>query len=237
MKELIVYYCTDMNANYGELLFYPFGKKALSVMDIDRESGILLCPAFKDAYKNTFYFQSPKDMIISRNNDELSWYLPEVDKTRDHSYISTAVNQRTSKTFTMRYMNILFWCEEDLEMEQIHPSMVDSELAAKTELIAGRFNISKWFRPLDNAYKMRKDFDCVNIKRGEPLFFVKFNTNRDIIFKSFSYSEDIKKLSDICLSTKNVTPNFFKKIQNYYELFVDHNMNKRVSKAVKEALI
>ena len=38
MKELTVYYCTDLNSKYGELLFYPFGKKAMTVMDVDKEA-------------------------------------------------------------------------------------------------------------------------------------------------------------------------------------------------------
>lgn len=237
MKELTVYYCTDLNSNYGELLFYPFGKKALTVMDVDKEANILACPAFRDFYKNTFYFQSPKDITVTKKEDELTWFLPEVDKGRDFSYVSTAVYPRTHRTFTLRYMNILFWCEEDLEIEQIHPVLVDSELAVETELVAGKFNISKWFREIDNAYQMRKTFNSINIKRGEPLFFVRFNTDRDIIFKRFSYTEEIKKLNKMCLKVKNVDSKFFSKIQNYYDLFLGQNMNKRVTKAVKEALL
>ena len=237
MKELTVYYCTDLNSKYGELLFYPFGKKAMTVMDVDKEANILACPAFRDSYKNTFYFQSPKDMTITKNKEELSWFLPEVDKGRDFEYVSTAVYPRTNRTFSIRYMNILFWCEENLEIEQLHPSLVDSELAAKTEVVPGKFNISKWFREIDNAYQMRKDFESINIKRGEPLFFIRFHTDREIVFKRFSYTEEIQKLNKMCIKTKNVDSKFLSKIQNYYDLFLGQDMNKRVTKAVKEALL
>lgn len=237
MKEVVVYYCTDLTSNFNDLLFYPFGKKALSVMEVDKESGVLSCPAFRDSFKNTFCFQSPKDMVIRRDNNNLSWDFPEGVTTKDHFLLPSAIHQRTDKTFTIRHMNILFWCDEELEIEQVHPSFVYSDLAAKAELIQGKFDINKWFRPLDTAYQMRDSFDNITIKRGESLFFVKFKTERDVVFKNFYYSKDVEKLVDMCMGAKNVSPNFFKKIQNYYDLFVGKNMSKRVSKAVKEAVV
>ena len=237
-KDLVVYYATGVSPGMPDTLYEPIGKKALSVMQMDEKTGILQCPAFRENLRNTFCFQNPKEFqLYFEEGKDTRWFLPHYDKNNKDFNINDFIFVRTDKSFSLTYGHCIFWCEEPVELEQLHPSFTYTDLALKTELIFGKFDISKWFRPMDCAYTITEPNTTIDVKRGDPLYFFKLHTDRKVVFKRFKYTKELKELSDICVSTRAVSAGFFSRLKNYYDAVANINISKRVTKAIKKELM
>ena len=235
--ELIVYYATGASKGIPDTGYEPLGKKALSVMQTDEKIAIRQCPAFRDNFKNTFCVTNPKEFKLSlRENQEARWFIPFMDGDNDDFDVNNFVLARSDRSFSLTYGHMMFWCEEPLEMVQLHPSFTYSDLALKTELMSGSFDISKWFRPLDCAYTACQPNTDLEVKKGDPLYFVRFNTNKKVLFKRFYFSEELREFAKTCVRTRALESNFFNRLKNYYDAAASINLNKRVTKAIKKEL-
>ena len=232
-NKTVVYYCDTFSNMFGELLVEPFGTSAYNVMDVDTKSGVNKCPAFRSEIKNLFSLPSPKDIDITRENGGFfSWrvmYGSHVDQ-------SDLVHQRGDTCFCLQHQGLLFWCDEPMVMEYRHASFTETELSNKADTYFGSYDISQWIRPLDLCYKIKNDVKSLSIKRGDPLLFLKFHTEKTIVFKKFDATEEVRYLLYECAKTKQVDKTFFQSMANYYHLFKMRNFNKRVSAAIKKAV-
>jgi hypothetical protein len=99
-------------------------------------------------------------------------------------------------------------------------------------ITSGKFNISKWFRPLYPNIILKGS--KLKIEKGDALFYIKFHTNENINFKHFEQTEYLNSLSKDCLNVKSVIPHMG--LDKLYKLFTRRNQNKKVLREIKKNL-
>jgi len=234
-KEVVVYYCDYLsNPAFSELESLEF-KKAFGSMEIDKASNISKCPAFKGFYENAYAFKSPKDIKIWLDeNKSLNWL---VEPFNPDSYLQDLCILRSDKTFSINSLRCVFWCEEALIVEQIGTFSCGTDLESKTQLYCGAFDISKWFRPMETAYLFLNGQNSVSINRGDPLYFVKFNTTKKVVLKPFRMTPRLGEVLETCGRLRNVDGLFHNKLSNYYDAFLRRGYKKEITNAIKGSLI
>ena len=73
----------------------------------------------------------------------------------------------------------VFFSNESVEIEVQDVPLITSESNKNLKLVPGRFNISKWLRPIEFAVEVIDDTKPITIKTGDPLFMVTFTTPKD----------------------------------------------------------
>ena len=203
---------------------------ALSQMDFSKESQIAMCPAFRDYYKNTMVITSPLDMKISVNDQSL-W---SVD-------IHSVANENVQEFFNLRDESLFsictshfFWSETSMQVEQLHPTWMRGDVAQKSQSVSGTFDISKWFRPLQPTIRLTEG--VLDIKRGDPLFVARIVCKDDVEFKRFAMSPKLESVVMETMKASKSTTNFFRSIQNYYDIFKNRQTAKTITSEIKANL-
>ena len=105
---------------------------------------------------------------------------------------------------------------DNLELSQLPAYLHPNQFTRNSVIIPGTFNIGKWPRPLDVAFYL---LDKIEIKEGEPLYYIKFNTKESINFKRFIVTERYKKYTnDIILASRKLERPKIKKLSYFYNL-------------------
>ena len=168
----------DMKASLDLLVVEPI--PFLKWLTNNREkSDYMKCPAVIDFFKNTFVITAPFDIQI--NIDENTRYVL-TDKSQEiyDSFILNRSHQSSDNDPLILTLppNLIFWSNDDIVIESLPMFLDTSESFENINLIPGTFNISKWIRPLDFTVEVKDLSKPITIKRGEPLFCVKFITKK-----------------------------------------------------------
>ena len=73
-------------------------------------------------------------------------------------------------------------------------------------MIPGTMNIHKWIRPVDFTFEIIDLDQPLHLKRGDPLFAVKFKTSEKVNLTHIEYSKDLKHITEACLASKTYVP-------------------------------
>lgn len=180
------------------------------VQERDKHVAYLKCPAFTDVYKNVFMVRSPMDITLSVVRDDKGNCI-----IREHSqspeFFNDFIMHRTSQNsrFPMASISIgyLLYSEKSVELEVMHPTLSShiSTGMRGISLIYGKFDISKWIRPLEFAFEIHDDTDRIEIKRGDPLYYFRLHTDKKVNFvrKDINSTEPIFKIIESSLSVKS----------------------------------
>lgn len=174
-----------------------------------RNSKYIKCPAFLEYYKNTYLIRSPIDITITYNKGQLSIY-PQAQKFYD-AYVTHRGHQiEENDPFLMSLIfQYLFIADKDCLIETI--PAIFHDISTKIRLIPGTFNINKWFRPIEFGFEFINENEPIVIKRGDPLFYVKFKTPKDekILLKQKDFDKSILNAVKKCTHLKfaiNINP-------------------------------
>jgi len=181
------------------LYFEPEPAFKTFIDERNKTSNILKCPAFQDYYKNCFIIRSPLDLIITIKKSKDGFKYVATDRY-DQEFFDAFIKDRirdegNNNNFPMISLlyAYLFYSSESVILEQMSPSMHKNEFLNNTRLICGKFNIGKWIRPLDYAFEIIDDTKPLVIKRGDPLYYIRFLTDKDVNFVKVLHSDDLYK--------------------------------------------
>lgn len=176
------------------------------VSERNKDTDFLRCPAFIDYYKNTFLIRAPVDLSIT---------LGEDGHLRTHQYDQVFYNHHLTERFqsndnhpsiSLEFMN-MFTCEESVIMQQLPAALEHNENLKNMHLISGQFDISKWFRPLTMAIEIHDVQKGLHIKRGDPLYYVKFVTDEKVNLIRRELTPELNKVHRGCVVLKQFVPN------------------------------
>jgi hypothetical protein len=188
------------------------------------------CPAFINALKNTYLVRSPIDVQVSINKLE-KWADVIVPKRAPATILlprfeeDDLENQRY--VASLNIAPFVFYSEENVEM-QLLPAFF--EPPSELRVVCGKFNISKWKRPLEYAFELKNSIQTIDIKRGDPLFYLQFITDND---KSITLTrvEETEKDRMECIENLNLKFMYAKKpLAFMYSLREKLNNFRRTSK-------
>ena len=227
---ITVYYGNEDNTNISEL--EPLSLYYASIMESNPQR-VLNCPAVRDFTRNIFVIKYPFDYQIEWDGKDITskMYNQEFyDKT-------LFVRDLGVGLVSFKQPDPIFYTEcESLEIELIPAFYHKNDLNNSGYIVSGRFDIAKHVpRRLEAAYKFARHA-CININVNDALFYVRFNTQEEIIFKKFFVTDDFKKrLSDV-LYVRDKTKRIYS-LQWWYDLVTRNNYKKYFLKEIKNNLL
>lgn len=170
------------------------------------------CPAYINHYKNTFVVCSPIDCEVDINKEK-GW----ADIVEPKSLPKNLLNPRFGDEgtspypiFSLRINRILATTtHKDVYVEQTEP-VLEWDRATDIRVVAGNFNISKWVRPLELAFEQKTKNVRVSIKRGQPLYYMRFITpdpDDIVVLNKVEMTKEMFDDAQRCLSVKEFTQN------------------------------
>ena len=185
------------------------------------ELNYLKCPAVIDYVKNMYAIKSPFD--YSFEFDAESNIL--VSQERDMEFFNTWLMKRQSNGskncfFTLN-INAIFVSEKPVILEALPAMFHDNDFIRKINWVPGSFDISRWYRHAEVTCETREPKGTIKIKRGDVLFYVKLNPEKNdkVVLEKMSREEEqtVFPLARACTSIKRIQPGF--NLKQCYELF------------------
>lgn len=180
----------------------------------DSKKGFMKCPAFVKYVDQTWVIKSTVDLDIRWDhvNKVLHSNLPEA---AHHAMIRTHwgdFNPDTEHPIVAINSSFLFVADDDVWIDFLPPfNSIDNTW----RLMPGSFNIKNWQRPLVPTFEMLANE--VNIKRGQPLAYIKFRSkNPQDLFKLVKQerTEELEHLVNSSITVKSYQPNLSWQIVN-----------------------
>jgi hypothetical protein len=200
--------------------------------DLDIHQDFKICPAFRDQFKNTYSLSFPFDYNLYFDKEKI--YSPDKDQNffNDLIYIRSLKNHFYS--INIRY---IFFCEDDLLMSMEPAYFTENSFTCNANLIPGKFNIGKWFRPLDCAFFLKKNSSALEIKKDDIFSYIKFHTDDDLEFKRFIRSENIKKLLEEIYSMRKQREQKIVPLSFFYSYFEKIKIKNKILTEIRNNLI
>jgi len=123
-----------------------------------------------------------------------------------------------------------FFADSPIEMEMLPATLHSNEFTTFTRVYPGKFDIGRWFRPLLPSFRLEKS--SVKVKRGDALYYVKFDRDKRINLVNFEVTEKIEKLASACLDAKRLQPGF--KFRSIYSFFERKNYKQIILEEIKK---
>jgi hypothetical protein len=175
-----------------------------------KDTSYLKCPAFQDYYKNCFLLRAPIDITINISNQLDGSKYASIDKYTQE-FFDEHIKIRYEKGHKYPILQIsffyVFYADESLTIEQLSPSMHKTEFQNNINVISGTYDISKWIRPVDFAFEVIDDTKPIVIKRGDPMYYLRFLTPNKISLTREKTSDDLSRVVNSCTTLKDYVPN------------------------------
>lgn len=207
------------------------------------------CPATTSLFKNIFELSLPINIEVylteeDKKNEVLSPFGKDI--LNGIAPIGLMKNRLSNLdgyfTCGIGGFGWIFFSEEPLVARFTPPYFPPSLYPAPGALLAsGEFDIGNWYRPMNFEYHVPLDVDKLTFKSEEPVGYIEFKTEKEIIFKRYQMNNALYLLVEEVMSTTRYSKFWGKK--NYlpllkrYELFKKSELNKQILNEIKKTLI
>ena len=193
--------------------FYP-------LLRMERQgASYLQCPALSSTFKNSFVITAPFDLTITCNRATGTVSTDRYAQAFYDDFITVRPSANAKLPILISIsICYLFFAHESVEIEVRDAPLITSESTKNIKLVPGRFNISKWLRPLEFAFEIIDDTKPVTIKTGDPLFMVTFTTpnNKPVKLTRKIETPEISAAFVAFTRLKEIRPNL--KLSECYDL-------------------
>jgi hypothetical protein len=182
-----------IKATEPEKISQRFYTKKITDSDKDSLSAINYCPVFNKSLENIYAIKSIYDYSFKIKNNECFSELYDQKFFDNHVLVRSL--EKKFFSFSVRY---IFFTEEDsLKIDAYqHPVFEDNEISKRCMIIPGGFDIGKYFRNLEFAFILKKDFNEFIVNDEDVLYYLKFYTEEKIKFKQFRCNENLKQMME-----------------------------------------
>jgi hypothetical protein len=188
-----------------------------------------LCTALHNLSDNMFFLNSPFDIDIELDNEgqiipsKRSEWFNERGQTMDDAF-----------NLDFDYEIHLF-SEDPVEITLTPPYLHQSSIPKYGFVSAVKWDISSWFRPVVLIFQLWPGVRELRIKQGEPLMYISFNTERQIVFKQFRQTPTVRQISTACLEHKFLFQ--FLPLKKMYDKFFRQGLRDDLLKEIKNNII
>ena len=236
-------------------LVYTEPESLFSDVYKDIDAAFRFCPAFTSYLKNWYIIRSPlhikfaykkvsnTDAKITINDENITSQYVVFDE-RKHEWSGEykaedtpdgkfngrlKLNKNNNPLISLTFPQLFVTDEKDLRLEQVSPFLHMHELSYFKYLrsICGAFNIYSWVRPLDFAYEIVTDNAVIDIKRGDPLCYVRFVTDKNVSIKQIPLTTQLEDYAKATTTLKSLRPGL--PLQKMYDLFLKIRRPKLLS--------
>lgn len=214
--------------------------KAWTQFDIKngKEDSFIKCPAFQNLAKNTYVFNFPIDSSYYYKALSYDANQIEVNPTSKHFIALTVPRDQTMSTGPSIEMSLRFhmFAEEPVEIMITGPYLHHTEFSKTGFVTSGQFDIGQWFRTVNAEIQLNGQEGEIHFKKGEPLLYVKFLTDKKINLKRFVLTEDLDTYSRKTINAKHIF-GYRMSLPDSYKIFNKSRTRDIVLKKIKENLI
>jgi hypothetical protein len=198
----------------------------------DVKNRITSCPAFRDVCRNTYSLHIPVEYELTFANNDVSTTL------WDRQFFTDVVTVRDFKYPNWLHMQFkyVFIAESDLEMEVMPCFLTSNSFTDNADLIPGKMNISKWFRPTDCAFVVKPGDRTITFNQGDAYSFVRFHTDENIRLRRFFMTPELNHITVSNLSSRNYKRKPIP-LDYFYKLYQRSFMHSKILKEVKKNLM
>lgn len=164
------------------------------------------CYAFLDYVNNMYQLCAPFDIAIEIDENGRVTGVETPQQVTARAVLFRSEPSSDTNIVLSLAINYVFYSKEVVLVEQI-PAFMDYALAMQgVTVIPGTFDISKWVRPLEFAFEIKKGVRSVHIKRGTALCYLRFLPADGSLVKlhEVEESEDMKHVISLCTGLKTV---------------------------------
>jgi len=183
------------------------------------EASYLRCPALSNTLKNSFVIIAPFDLTLVYDQETGAVSTDRYGQNFYDDFITVrpSVNKNLPILLSISFC-YLFFADESIEVQVSDVPLLCPESTRNVRVIPGRFNISKWLRPLEYAIEIIDNTKPVTIKAGDPLFMITFITPNTLPVKLTRKVETPEIGTAIAAFTnlKEIRPNL--KLSECYDL-------------------
>lgn len=206
-----------------EPAYKPFVKELYDCTN-ERHGGLASCPVVRDWYKNTFIYRSFLDLDITYKNQTMTVDFHTADTNVAYDLYSVH-NPAVIEIFNND--TFIAFCDEPLVMET-------TSYSSDFPLAPCRFDIGRWLRSPHPAI-VNPQLKNISIKRGDPLMFVRFQTDDPVDLVECDWTPEIATLHETCGKVRSVKDRMG--MRKLYELFTVSSVKKRARKAFEAAVM
>jgi len=192
-------------------------------------SQYLKCPAVANEWKNTFVLKSPFDFTLDINPQDYTYKVSIDNKFVDYFHELIGPRSLENRLFDL-YIEWNFFSDSSVEISQIPASLHPNEFTSNTNLFSGKYNISKWIRPLIPTFMVNYSF--IHVKKGDALCYIKLHTNKKVKLINFELTDKIDRYIQECVDVKIFKSNI--KLFTLYSWFTRMKYHKKILKEIKQ---
>ena len=184
---------------------------------------VLKCYALQDHVKNTFIYRSPVSMKVTYTGDDRKYIISGVNVDNQEEFNLFIYNPDPENVYQLLIgfgLNII--SKEDSLPMSIHPANYHKTDVSRFPIVTGSYDCLSIFNPEE------KDFE---IKRGDPLFYVKFHTEDKVQLKRFNMNEEIFSHVASTVQVKKYLTGT--KLNKLYKLYKESKLKPLLIRAVE----
>ena len=191
------------------------------------------CPALVDDLRNVYVIKSPFDIKLTlgpNNSAKVENQSPEFG----HSFFGDPQGKVGMHQTDLAY---LFFAEKSLLLSHL-PAFYDfNSFTENTFQVTGSFDIGRWFRAAGKpTFIFKPGKTVIDIKEGDALLYVKFNTTEKVNLIEFD-NRELDEMGDLhpsfaCINLKEHSTGSMS-LKKCYEYFDRFKMRSRVLKIIK----
>jgi hypothetical protein len=169
----------------------------------NNRNSFIACPALSGFSKKTLEYSSPMSCSYKYDftNKELDFY-PTTE-----NFIATGINTApalalgNSVIFELKHY---VFSDQPLNAFFTSPHFTKSQYTQYGSVIPGRFDVGQWFRPFNFEVQMWNQKGEFHLVEGEPIFYIHFETEKPIEFKTFNLNPKLALMSKACIDTPSL---------------------------------
>jgi hypothetical protein len=196
------------------------------------ESRVNICPAFYNEHHNLYGLKSLYDYEFTLDQEKKQILSGWHDQSFFNRHVIIRSIEERIFTFSQEFV---FFTDADsiLITGCIYPYLEDNNITERCVVYPGKFDIGRWYRPIEFAFKLKESFDTFKIAEGEIYQYIRFHTDKKINFKQFRESKKLNEILKDITNTRSNKKGIFP-LSYYYEKF---KMKKMIMKEIKENLL
>jgi len=227
----------DWNNTHGHLIYSdPKSLQADLMEEKNPQRGpttFLSCPAAKKTFKKTFVFYNAMSCSYTYDLTDRSdsKFIPEQERHLNFAVRrAPALMDKPTVDMQLRW---LFFSEESINTEITPPMFHRPKYLNYATPVPGEYDIGSWFRPFNFELQLWEPKGRLVFEDNEPIFYITFNTDRDIILKRFVYTNTLSVITRNLINSHHNEPSLEKR----YELFNKTSSREIVLKEIKKNLL
>jgi len=223
-------------------MLYSEPENILAKFMRDKKPGadMAMCPSVKGLMKNTFALSSNLNdqlivdpLVIAREPEKRNRPLAGQSKISFFVERSTSFEGYANISYNLKW---LFFSEEPVEMKLTAPYFPATALCEGALFSPGRMNVGLWYRALSLDWHIPLTTTEINIKEGQELAYVEFETDKKVILKRYTLSS---ALAHMAVESSRV-PWIYEKnlpLAKRYEMAKKANVSQLVLNEIKKNLV